>query len=294
MADAIQILQALGLGDYEARAYAALLQHNPVTGYELAKASGIPRPNIYPILQKLEERGLALRVESDETTRYLPTPPEEFLARVDRDFGQTISAARQVLPALAQVSSQEYVWTTEGYDNLLGHARALINDAHRHLLVALWPAEARALVNDLAAAETRNVEITTLCLAACPQECGGCRGHVYRNRVVDTQDTRWLMVVPDGEEALTGEMPAQGEVSVVRTRQRLLVDMTTWFIRHSIALGALLLDAGAYLETHVQAPTRAALSAAGPRGSGGWMAYMRRLLASEGGGMPGAPSETRK
>ena len=32
MADAIALLQELGFSEYEARAYQALLQHNPVTG----------------------------------------------------------------------------------------------------------------------------------------------------------------------------------------------------------------------------------------------------------------------
>ena len=54
MPDAVTLLQELGFSEYEACAYQALLQQNPVTGYELAKVSGIPRPNIYPILQKLE------------------------------------------------------------------------------------------------------------------------------------------------------------------------------------------------------------------------------------------------
>jgi hypothetical protein len=51
MLDAIALLQDLGFTEQEARAYQALLQHNPVTGYELAKVSGIPRPNTYPVLE---------------------------------------------------------------------------------------------------------------------------------------------------------------------------------------------------------------------------------------------------
>ena len=72
MADIVTLLQELGFGEYEARAYHALLQHNPVSGYELAKVSGIPRPNIYTVLQKLEERGTVGRVDSDTTTLYVP------------------------------------------------------------------------------------------------------------------------------------------------------------------------------------------------------------------------------
>ena len=47
MAGVVQLLLELGFGENEARAYLTLLQLGPASGYELAKASGIPRPNIY-------------------------------------------------------------------------------------------------------------------------------------------------------------------------------------------------------------------------------------------------------
>ncbi len=63
MTEATTLLQELGFGDYEARAYVALLQRSPINGYELAKASGVPRANIYAVLQKLAERGAVVRVD---------------------------------------------------------------------------------------------------------------------------------------------------------------------------------------------------------------------------------------
>ena len=55
MADVIALLLQLGFSEYEARAYLALLQRNPLNGYELAKVSGLPRANVYAVLQKLED-----------------------------------------------------------------------------------------------------------------------------------------------------------------------------------------------------------------------------------------------
>jgi hypothetical protein len=259
-----------------------LLQHNPVSGYELAKVSGIPRPNIYPVLQKLEERGAAVRLENEESTRYAPVQPEELLERMGSHFQQTLETAKQALEELAQPVEQVYVWNVQGYAHLIAHARALLESANKQLLVALWPNEAQALAGDMAAAEARGVDLTTLCLAACPQECGGCRGRVYRNKVVETAGARWLLLIPDDSEVLVGEIPASGVASVVRTRQRLLVDLATWFIRHSIALAAVLLDVGERLETLLQPQTQALLATVGPQEAGGWLAYMRRLLGFAG------------
>lgn len=282
MADVIYLLQELGFTEHEARAYQALLQHNPVTGYELAKVSGIPRPNIYPVLQKLEARGAAVRIASDDITRYLPVPPEELLKRIDSHVQGTLSEVGPLLQTLVQQDETNYIWNTEGYPNLLAQARSLISSTDTELLIALWPEEARALADDLAQAEARDLEITTLCLAACPQECGGCRGHIFRNKIVETPDARWLLVARDSKEVLVGEMPANRQVAVVRTRQAMLVGMTRWFIQHAITLGVLLLDANDFLENHLTPKTRSLLADKQEHGPGGWLATMRQLLRSSG------------
>lgn len=280
MADAINLLQELGFTEHEARAYQALLQHNPVTGYELAKVSGIPRPNIYPVLQKLEARGAAVRIAGDEITRYLPVPPEEFLKRIDDQLQATLNQVGPLLQTVAQPAEANYIWNTAGYSNLLAQARTLIDGAEAELLVAIWPDEARALAEDLAQAEARDRKVTTLCLAGCPQECGGCRGQIFRNKIVETPGTRWLLLVPDSKEALVGEIPLEQEVSVVRTRQPLIVKLTSWFIEHAITLGLLLLDADDYLAHHPSPTTRAMLTDGDPHGPSGWLTAMRQLLKS--------------
>lgn len=282
MADVLMQLQELGFGEYEARAYHALLQHNPVNGYELAKVSGVPRANIYLVLHKLEERGVVVRVEDGDSTRYLPVDPDEVLDEMAYHMTQTIASARQTLETLSHPAATDSVWNIQGYANLLSHARAVIKDARHELLVAIWPDEARALGGEVAAAEDRTVEITTLCLAACPQECGNCRGQVFRHKVVDTPDSHWLMVVPDDDAMIAGEIGAGGTVSTVRSRQRLLVNMTAWFIRYSIALGIMLQDLGDQVEANLAPPARAALDSVGPKESHGWLAYMRELLSGKG------------
>src|SRR2546421_316179 len=81
MTDVTELLQQLGFSEYEARAYLALLQRNPLNGYELAKVSGLPRANIYAVLQKLEERGAAVRLDLPNSTRYAPIAPSELIQR---------------------------------------------------------------------------------------------------------------------------------------------------------------------------------------------------------------------
>lgn len=278
MTDPLARLQELGFSEYEARAYIALLQHDSVTGYELAKLAGLPRANVYRVLQKLEERGAAVRMESEDATRYAPLPYEEYLQRVDHEFRHALDATRQALRELAQPVEEAYVWNTRDYPTLLEHARRLIEGAAEQLLIAICPTEAAALAASLHQAEARGVELITLCMNSCPEPCGGCRGDLFRYQVLEPSEPRWLVIVADGEEMLAGESLATGQAQGVRSRQRLLIDLTAWFIRHTIAAAALLLSLNDRLETLLDSDTRETLERLGPEGKPGWLAYMRRLL----------------
>src|ERR671923_955151 len=153
MADAIALLQQLGFTEYEARAYLALLQRNPLNGYELAKASGLPRANIYAVLQKLEERGAVVRLDMPSGARYAPVAPTELTQRIANRFEYVLSAAQRALEDLATPADPEYVWNIRGSAALLEHAHALIDATRESLLIAVGRQEANALAESLAQAE---------------------------------------------------------------------------------------------------------------------------------------------
>lgn len=269
MMDVFQLLQRLGFGEYEAKAYVALLKQSPLTGYELARASGIPRANVYAVLPRLEERGAVLRIDSQAGTRYVAVPPEQLTARLADRFHHDLSAARGALAEMDNPAARDYVWNAQGYPALLDHARTLVDGAQKELLVALWPQESEALAESLTAAEERGVAITTLCLAACAHECDGCQGDIFRYRLAPEQAARWLVIVADGEEMLAGEARPGDEAITVRTRQRLLIELAAWYVRNSIVLATLLSDAGERIAPLLSPGTASALASVVPGGASG-------------------------
>jgi predicted transcriptional regulator len=275
-------LQQLGFSQYEAQAYVALLQRSPLTGYELAKISGIPRPNIYSVLARLEERGAVVRLEDAEGTHYAPVAAEELVTRLQRQFHSSLEAVRCSLSEIGQVTEHEHIWNTRGYPPMLEHALTLVGSASKELLVAIWPQEAEALGASIRSAEERGVEVNTLCLAGCAQECGHCHGNVHRYPVAPRIQERWLVLIPDQKEVLAGEIKPAGEALAVRTCQKMLVSLATWYIRHSIALSALLKDAGDQIDAWLTPETRGVLESIGPGGrGGGWLEHMRQLLTKK-------------
>ena len=100
MAEIMEVLQALGFGEYEARAYVALLKHSPLNGYELAKDSGLPRANVYSVLGRLEERGAVVRLDTPSGTRYSAIPPSELMG------SRAISSSRSTPETIAATSTR--------------------------------------------------------------------------------------------------------------------------------------------------------------------------------------------
>lgn len=283
MADSTALLQQLGFSEYEARAYLALVQRNPINGYELAKVSGLPRANVYAVLQKLEERGAVVRLDMVGGARYAPVPPAELTQRIASRFQDTLSAAQRALEELATPPDSTRVWSIQGYGALLEHAHTLIDATAEQLLVAIGRQEASVLAGPLARAEARGVAVTTLCLDACPAECGGCRGTICRSCAIASEGQHWLVLVADEAETLAGEIGAQEDVQAVRTRQRLQVNLASWYIRHSMALTAVLGELGRRQGQALEPETRALLEAAGaPDRHGGWLDQLRTLLRRNG------------
>lgn len=271
------MLKRLGFAEYEARAYMALLQRNPLNGYELAKHSGIPRADIYSTLQKLEERGAVLRVEDESGSRYSPVRPDEVIGRLEASFRDTAKKARASLEQVGQPMDPVQVWNVTGRNPLVAHARALIDGAARGLLVMTGPDESSEISAEVERALERGVEVTTLCGRACPAECGHCHGHVHRHRVAPEESERWLIVVRDDQEAVAGIIGSGDEAAGIRSTLRLVVEMAAWQVRHGIAVAAILGDAGHQLEEILRPETLRVLGEVGPRGSIGWLDYMREL-----------------
>lgn len=287
----VRLLQRLGFGDYEARAYLGLLRGGEMSGYELARASGVPRPNVYDVLPRLEEKGAVVRVDSPSGARYSAVPTSQFIPRLADRFNDDLTSAEKALLELEEVTGHDYSWNVGGYRSVIDHARTLVDEAERELVMAVWPQEARALAANLSKAQERQVSVTTLCLAGCAQECGSCQGDIHRYRLSPEEESRWLIVDIDGKEMLAGEISNDKthatdendrDAYAMRTTHRMLVDLGSWYVRNSIALAILVSDLEERLPSLLSANAARALSAfsrgglAG--GPGGWLEQMREAL----------------
>ncbi len=233
----VQQLQALGFTEYEARAYVTLLTHGELSGYAWARESGIPRPNIYAVAEKLAERGAVQRGEGNTGKTWSPVPAEQLLKGLQVQHKRALARAQQSLASLGQAHQPATAFNLRD-DELLMRARQLIDATSESLLIAIQQPEAAALAEALQQARTRGTAITTLCLEACDAPCGGCQGDLHRYPLAPKDDSRWLVMAVDHDQALLGRLRGNLAEGVVTT-QRLVVELAEAYIRQSLALATL-------------------------------------------------------
>jgi predicted transcriptional regulator len=277
--DAVSSLQSLGFSDYEARAYVALVEAGPLTGYQLAKRSGVPRPNIYAVLDKLQSRGVVTSVQAESGQLYASRPPAEVLASIRDRLESDVETAGGALEALSARKPVELAWNIQGRPEVIARARALIDGARETLLVGTWSEESRSLGEALDAADRRGVNIATLCIQGCAGECGACRGDIHRFALGEGAAARWLVVVADEAEVLTGQIWPDGRAEAAASRQESLVAMAAQYLRNTIAVTEIVRSLGVQLERVVDARALAALRSAGmAQGGRSWLERLRSVV----------------
>lgn len=92
-------LKKLGLTEYEAKAYAALVGLGEATAREIHQASKVPRTRIYDILRDLAEKGFVEFVQGSPTY-YRVVEPEKILEQLRGDLLETIDQSERDLKSL--------------------------------------------------------------------------------------------------------------------------------------------------------------------------------------------------
>lgn len=266
-------LQQLGFTEYEARAYTALVTGGELNGYALAKASGIPRANIYAVADKLVLRGAVQRVERPTGAAYVAVAPEALLQRMEGERRKSMDEARQALARLSRENHPPLVLNLRDAE-VLERAAQLIDASTKSLRIALQPSEAAQLASHLREARERGVAITTLCMDRCETECGGCVGNIHRGHPTPSGDSRWLLIVSDNLAAVLGYF-APASVTAVFTEQPLVVELATAYIQQSTTLAILAGALAGRFEDLLPTKTRHALDSLYPAGD--FLAHMRDL-----------------
>lgn len=174
---ALELLKDAGLSGYEAKAYIALLSAGePANGYEVAKASGVPRSTVYETLGKLVARGAAFEVTDDGgAVSYVPLPSDALIGRLRRQTSETITGLEAVLPTIGRSMAARVVQHLTGRTDVIRRAIDVVESAHRTLWLSIWPHESDEFVKSTLAAVERGVDVFTIAYG----DVGDFPGRIY-------------------------------------------------------------------------------------------------------------------
>ena len=251
--DAHNALMALGFGNYEAKAYCALLTRSPANGYQVAQESGIPRAKIYECLQRLVARGAAIQVESgDKAGRlFAPTDPEELINGIEDGLAASLDRARDTLDHFKDATRMvEVLWRITSRQDLVDRGLKLTDSAAKTLHVAIWSEEFDKLLPSLLAAAEKGLRIALVLydphpgLAELQKQSPGAIQHNRNKRQAIPVMGRQFVLVADMERCINGSVFPNGVVEGVFTMNLGLVTNAVDLVNHEIYLERVMAAAG--------------------------------------------------
>ncbi len=194
-------LRDLGFSQYEAACYMALVGNHPVNGSQLSKISGIARSRIYDVLRSLTAKGFVIEVN---TGLYAPLPADELVRRLRHNFEATIQAFEDEIAKAGQQNNFEFIWTLNGYDNVMEKARHMIQDAKTEIYARLFPEADQHLCHHLIKAEKKGVAIRYIAMGDIPHRFAVQVTHPDHENLIATIGGRSFDIITDKSEALVG------------------------------------------------------------------------------------------
>ncbi|MEI7473319.1 MAG: TrmB family transcriptional regulator [bacterium] len=235
MDDILSHLKELGFNSYEAKVYVALLKHNPATGYEVSKESGVPQARAYDTLKSLETRQVVVATGAKPAT-YVPIPHDELLTRCERAFNSSVSFLRDNLSNLSENVVQP-ILNLNGEKNIYKKAIEMIEHAQSEIFLELWHEDLPYLEKPLKEAYDRGVDIKVVGYNDVTLDFGLVYQHGLGRTIENSLGGRWVVITVDDKEGITGVISSiKGAPQAVWTKNPGIVLVMKEVIIHDMFL----------------------------------------------------------
>jgi HTH-type transcriptional regulator, sugar sensing transcriptional regulator len=234
-------LSYLGFTEYEAKAYIALLRQSPLTGYAIARHSGVPRSKIYEVLETLVGRGDVL-ISYGEPIQYTPKPPNELIETRRQLVAKQINEAEKGLQVFAlQKTPTDLIWDIRGREEIFYRLREVIGRTKHQLLVQIWEDDVAELRDSLEAAAQRDVVISVVAYGHPDLPFVQVYSHEPgANEIEEDFGGRWVIISRDGQEIVAGIVSMGKESRAAWSAHLGIVMPITEQIKHDIYIAVML------------------------------------------------------
>jgi sugar-specific transcriptional regulator TrmB len=162
MQEAVDNLTRLGLKEYEAKIYIALVGLGEANARRIHEASGVPRPRVYDILESLAGRGF-INVREGSPLTYSAVRPDAVISSLKKDIDSAAQESVKALEALSVDAEQVYspIWYVHSDWTIHKNLEMLTESAGRELIVLCFNTDTLRKFREpiVAAARGRSVKI---------------------------------------------------------------------------------------------------------------------------------------
>jgi sugar-specific transcriptional regulator TrmB len=230
----VKQMQKLGFTEYESRSYAALLEENPVTAYELSKRSGIPSSKIYEVLGRLLEKEMAFELQEVKGKRYIPVQPERFMKNYSNRVKKTLGGLERDFSRLNGPPNVSYIINCDSFEDLIRRSEQLIASAQSSFLVSGWTDEISHFSELLSSRAGEGVKLAVVHFGKIDLPGVCCYEHPVEDILYREKGGRGLVMVVDSLEAITATIFEDGSIEAAWSRNSGFVSMADDYIRHDI------------------------------------------------------------
>jgi len=223
--DSVELLTLFGLTQQEAKIYCSLHGHDPATGYELAKVTGISRSNTYAGLSNLVEKGAAHQIDG-KPIRYQAVPVSEFCRNVIR----SLQASRDILERFltpADDPVKAYL-TVKGSMNIRNKIETLIEGTHHRIYISM----AETLLRPFLPSLEKLVEGGRKVVIITNSQILIKEAAIY----ITQKPSDHIRVISDSVKALTGGLDESPNCTCLYSRKENLVSLIKDSIKNEIEL----------------------------------------------------------
>jgi HTH-type transcriptional regulator, sugar sensing transcriptional regulator len=158
---AVSVLGQVGLTDYEARAYIALVARGIGDAAAIAQAAGIPRTSAYKVLESLAQKNYALP-SGGKPLLFKPRRPLEVAESLKGSIQEVFEKLEALHDIAAEHGEPQLVYLLNGHEKVIGKIAELLDQSTKSfILTTPQVAELRdELGKKFAHAVKRGVEVT--------------------------------------------------------------------------------------------------------------------------------------
>ena len=150
---AVEILQQLGLKEYEANCYVGLTRVEDATAKDLSEITSVPRTRVYDAIRVLEARGL-VEIQHSNPQRFRAVPLNEAIGTLRDQFESQFESLSESIGNLESVeedrdSISQEVWALSGREAIANRTRQLLAEATEEVVLVIG--EESLVLDDLVA-----------------------------------------------------------------------------------------------------------------------------------------------